>query len=660
MGGALQQILVLLGITVLAVMLLMRLRLPPILGYLVTGLLVGPYGFGWFNNTEETSHLAEFGVVFLLFTLGLEFSLPRLMVMKKEVLVLGSAQVAVTTLVALGLSTLFDVSTEVAIIIGGAFAMSSTAIVAKQLKEQLELHQPHGRLSIGILLFQDIAVVPFIILIASVGGDGGQTLWHDLGMALVKGMIALAIVLAIGRWLLRPLFHEVAKARSAEIFTLAVLLFTLASAWATHEFGLSLALGAFLAGMMLGETEFRHQVEADIRPFRDMLLGLFFVTIGMMVDPYAMEPVIGYVLLGGLSLMVFKLVSITLLGRLVSSNWNASLRAGIVLAHSGEFSFALLTLAIGQDLLGETLAQITLGSIMLSLVFSPVLIRHSGRLASIVQSDQEDIEKDMLEHAVARQELSTKEHVIICGYGRVGQNIARFLEKEGFDYIALDLDPYRVRAARAAGDPVYYGDATHLDVLRAAGLDTARILVQSYYGVEISMKILEQVRGRFPDLPILIRTRDDTHLDKLQAAGATEVVPETLEASLMMSAHVMSFLGVPMRRILKDIQDVREHRYELLRSVFRGQDAQRIDETHALREQLATVEVKETSDAAGRQLQTLNLERFGVVVTGIRRGGILGRQPDPDTELRSGDVLVLFGTPEDLDRAEKEILKRPD
>ncbi|MDX1442178.1 MAG: monovalent cation:proton antiporter-2 (CPA2) family protein [Gammaproteobacteria bacterium] len=660
MGGALQQILVLLGITVLAVMILMRLRLPPILGYLVTGLLVGPYGLGWFDNTEETRQLAEFGVVFLLFTLGLEVSLPRLLVMKKEVLVLGSAQVAVTTLMAVGLSGLFDISPEIAIVIGGAFAMSSTAIVAKQLKEQLELHQPHGRLSIGILLFQDIAVVPFIILIASIGGDGGQSLWEDLGMATVKGAIALAIVLAIGRWLLRPLFHEVAKTRSAEIFTLAVLLFTLASAWATHEFGLSLALGAFLAGMMLGETEFRHQVEADIRPFRDMLLGLFFVTIGMLVNPHAMEPVIGYVLLGAFSLMVFKLVTITLLGRLVSSNWNASLRAGIVLAHSGEFSFALLTLAIGQDLLGESLAQIALGSIMLSMVFSPLLIRHSGRLARFVQSDQEDVEKDMLEHAVARHELNTKDHVIICGYGRVGQNIARFLEKEGFDYIALDLDPYRVRSARAAGDPVYYGDATHLDVLHAAGLDTAKILVQSYYGVEISMKILEQVRGKYPDLPILIRTRDDTHLDKLQSAGATEVVPETLEASLMMSAHVMSFLGVPMRRILKDIQDVREHRYELLRSVFRGQDAQRIDETHALREQLATVKIKENSEAAGRQLQTLNLERFGVVVTGLRRDGILGRQPDPDTELRSGDVLVLFGTPEDLDRAENEILKRPD
>ena len=660
MGGALQQILILLGITVLAVMLLMRLRLPPILGYLVTGLVVGPYGLGWFDNTEETRQLAEFGVVFLLFTLGLEFSLPRLLVMKKEVLVLGSAQVAVTTLVAVGLSNLLDVAPEIAIIVGGAFAMSSTAIVAKQLKEQLELHQPHGRLSIGILLFQDIAVVPFIILIASMGGDGGQSLWHDLGMAVVKGFVALAIVLAIGRWLLRPLFHEVAKTRSAEIFTLAVLLFTLASAWATHEFGLSLALGAFLAGMMLGETEFRHQVEADIRPFRDMLLGLFFVTIGMLVDPAALEPVIGYVLLGGFSLMLFKLVSITLLGRLVSSNWNASLRAGIVLAHSGEFSFALLTLAIGQDLIGNTLAQIALGSIMLSLVFSPLLIRHSGRLARLVQSDQEDVEKDMLEHAVARHELSTKEHVIICGYGRVGQNIARFLEKEGFDYIALDLDPYRVRSARAAGDPVYYGDATHLDVLHAAGLDTAKILVQSYYGVEISMKILEQVRGKYPDLPILIRTRDDTHLDKLQAAGATEVVPETLEASLMISAHVMSFLGVPMRRILKDIQDVREHRYELLRSVFRGQDARRIDETHALREQLGTVQVNENSDAIGRQLKTLNLERFGVVVTAIRRDGILGRQPDPDTELRSGDVLVLFGTPEDLERAEKEILKRPD
>lgn len=659
MGGMLQQVLVLLSITVLAVMLLMRLRLPPILGYLVTGLLVGPYGLGWIENTEDTRLLAEFGVVFLLFTLGLEFSLPRLIVMKKEVLVLGSAQVALTTGVAVLASRLFDVAPEIAVVIGGIFAMSSTAIVAKQLTEQVEITQPHGRLAIGVLLFQDIAVVPFIILIASLSGAADTSLWSDLGMALLKALAVLAVVLVIGRVILRPVFHEIAKARSAELFTLAVLLFTLASAWATHSFGLSLALGAFVAGMMLGETEFRHQVEADIRPFRDMLLGLFFVTIGMLVDPEALAPVLGYVIAGGLGLVVFKLVTITLLSRLVTTDWNAALRAGLVLAHCGEFSFALLTLALSGNLLGDELAQIALGSIMLSMAISPLLIRYNDRLAHLlIPQDEEARDKAKMEFDVSSHQDHLRDHVIICGYGRVGQNIARFLEQEGFEYVALDLDPYRVRTARAAGDPVYYGDATHMDVLNAAGLRDAKIVVQSYFGIETSLKILQQVRKDYPDLPVLIRTRDDTHLDKLQAAGATEVVPETLEASLMMAAHVMTILGVPVRRILKDIQDVREHRYDLLRSVFRGQDAQRIDETHALREQLGTVVIDAAHRAVGKTLGELALEELGVVVNGIRRDGILGRQPDADTTLRAGDTLVLFGTPEALERTEEKLLEK--
>ncbi|HEX7046217.1 MAG TPA: monovalent cation:proton antiporter-2 (CPA2) family protein [Gammaproteobacteria bacterium] len=658
MDSSLNQIIVLLGITVLAVTLLMRLRLPPILGYLVTGVLVGPHGLGWVDNSEDTRLLAEFGVVFLLFTLGLEFSLPRLIVMKKEVLVLGGAQVALTTLVAVLCARLFEVPLDVAIVVGGMFAMSSTAIVVKQLKEQVELAQPHGRLAIGVLLFQDIAVVPFIILIASLSSAGESSLLVDLGLALAKAVAVLAVVFATGRLLLRPAFQEIAKSRSPELFTLMVLLFTLTAAWTTHAFGLSLALGAFVAGMMLGETEFRHQVEADIRPMRDMLLGLFFVTVGMLVDFEALMPVLGYVIAGGLGLVLFKAATVTLLSRLVTTDWNAALRAGIVLAQGGEFGFALLTLALAGQLLPLPLAQVALGSILLSMVISPLLIRHNEAIAHrVLPRDNEGREKAMLEHDVSAHHVQARDHVIIVGYGRVGQNVARFLEQEGFEYIALDLDPYRVRSARAAGDTVYFGDATHPDILRAAGIDHARVLVQSYFGFETSMKVLDQVKKLRPDLPVLVRTRDDTNLDKLQAAGATEVVPETMEASLMMSAHVMTLLGVPVRRILRDIQEVRANRYNLLRSVFRGQNAQRIETNHTLREQLATIDVNPGDYAVGKHLEELKLDDLAVIVSGVRRDGILGRQPGPETEIRENDTLILFGTPEDIDRAEERLLK---
>ncbi|MBW3568271.1 MAG: cation:proton antiporter [Proteobacteria bacterium] len=515
-----------------------------------------------------------------------------------------------------------------------------------------------GRAAVGLLIFQDLAVVPFIILIASLSGEGSGVLWQDLGLALVKAIAVLAVVFALGRLVLRPVFHEIAKSRSPELFTLAVLLFTLAAAWTTHAFGLSLALGAFVAGMMLGETEFRHQVEADIRPFRDMLLGLFFVTIGMLVDIEQLEPVLPYVLAGGVGLVIFKLATVTLLSRMVTTDWNASFRAGLVLAQGGEFGFALLTLALAVGLLPPELAQIALGSILLSMLASPLLIRYNETIAHrFMPKDNEAREKAKLEHDVSAHHIQARDHVIIVGYGRVGQNLARFLEREGFEFVALDLDPYRVRSARAAGDPVYFGDGTHHDVLQAAGIAHAKVLVQTYFGFETSMRVLEQVKAVRPDLPVLIRTRDDINLDTLQAAGATEIVPETLEASLMMAAHVLTLLGVPVRRILRDIQEVRAHRYDMLRSVFRRRDAQWIDTSHSLREQLSTVEPHAGDYAIGKRLDELKLDDFNVSVTGVRRDGILGRQPGPETEVREHDTLILFGTPEDLERAEDRLMK---
>ena len=348
---------ILLAVTVTVVVMLRRLRLPTIIAYLLTGLLVGPHGLGWIPDNDVIRVFAEYGVVFLLFTLGLEFSLPRLLIMRREVLVLGGAQVAVTTMAAMLLSRFFGVADEAAIIIGGAFAMSSTAIVAKQLGEQMEIGLPHGRLSVGVLLFQDIAVVAFIIYITTLSNESDTGLLTILGLALLKAAAVLVAVIAIGHWLLRPVFHEIARARSAEVFTLAVLLFTLTAAWSTHYFGLSLALGAFLAGMMLGETEFRHQVEADIRPFRDMLLGLYFVTVGMLVNPTLMWPIIHLVLAITAAIMIFKAFITIVLARLITSDWNTATRTGVILAHAGEFSFAILTVAIASGQLIHALFE---------------------------------------------------------------------------------------------------------------------------------------------------------------------------------------------------------------------------------------------------------------------------------------------------------------
>ncbi|MGH8313327.1 MAG: cation:proton antiporter, partial [Gammaproteobacteria bacterium] len=405
----------------------------------------------------------------------------------------------------------------------------------------------------------------------------------------VKGALAVIVILAFGRWLLRPIFHQIAGARSAELFTLAVLLVTLAASWSTAALGLSLALGAFLAGMMLAETEFRHEVEADIRPFRDILLGLFFVTVGMLINPHTIARHWWLLLIAVAAIMLFKAALIALLSRGLGADRGASLRTGIVLAQCGEFGFALLALGLTQGVIRAPVAEFSLAVIVLSMIAGPLLIRVNRGIAERVFPGNDAGDRDRLQHDIGQHQVHAENHVLIVGYGRVGQNVARFLEPEGFEFVALDLDPMRVKRAREAGDPVYYGDGTNSAVLKAAGVEHARAVVISYFQVPTALKILAHVKNFRPDMPVLVRTRDDAELDKLMQAGATEVIPETMESSLMVAAHLLQLLGVPMRKILRNIQEVRAHRYSLLRSVFRGQDALPMDASHAFREQLYTV-----------------------------------------------------------------------
>lgn len=656
-ASVLDAILVLLAVAVIAVAVFRRFNLPPILAYLFVGMLVGPYALNWIPESEGTRFLAEFGVVFLLFTIGLEFSLPQLIAMRREVLGLGGAQVALTALAGGGIAWLFGMPLMAAVVIGGILAMSSTAIVIKQLTEQLEVGSRHGRLSIGVLLFQDVAVIPFLILIPVLASDSDTSVALELGAALLKGLFVIGAMLAIGHWLLRPLFHIIAAQRSSELFTLAALLFALAAAWLTHLFGLSFALGAFMAGMLLGETEFRHQVEADIRPFRDVLLGLFFVTIGMLLDLSALPGIIHWVLLLVVAIIFFKVVLVTVLSRLLGAEPGIALRTGIVLAQGGEFGLALLTLALTEGALAPEASQTVLAAIIITMLLSPFLISSNGAIAKWLYAGSylRNRESQVIEMEGHTENLD--QHVVICGYGRIGQNIARFLDQEDVNYIALDLDPVRVRDARAAGEQVFYGDSTHIENLGAAGIGRAKVLVISFDDISRTMKILQQVKRLWPDLPVLVRTRDDANLDALQQAGATEVVPETLEASLMLASHLLLLLNVPVSRIVRNVQEVRSTRYQMLRGFFHGQEAESLEETTAFRERLQSVELPEGAHAVGCALGTLKLQESDVIVTAVRRGGIKGHQPEPDMVLQADDILVLYGTPEDLAHAETLLLQ---
>lgn len=652
----LEAILILLAAAVVLAAVFRYLRLPQMLAYLAAGILVGPYGLKWIPDTSGTRYLAEFGVVFLLFTVGLEFSLPRLLAMKRLVLGLGSAQVVLSAAVFASIAWWLRVPAEGAVVIGGMLALSSTAIVLKLLIEQLEQNSRHGRAAIGVLLLQDLAVVPFLIFIPALGGgNDGLSVMLALVWALLKAAVVLVGILLFGRWLLRPLFHRIAAVRLREFFVLSVLLVTLASAWLTHISGLSLALGAFLAGMMLGETEYRHQVEADILPFRDVLLGLFFVTVGMMLDLGTVWALAPWVVAAVAAIMLFKVLLVFALGRLFGLEAGVALRTGLVLSQVGEFAFALLLHARHYRLLDEPAAQIVLAAAVISMMLAPLVVRYNGAITrrlvpSYVRSRAGNLE------AIRAEAEHVRGHVIVCGYGRSGQNLAWMLEQEGVPSLALDLDPVRVRDARDAGKPVVYGDATRRDVLEASGLERARALAVTFNDVAAALKVLEITRHIRPDMPVVVRTVDDADLERLYAAGATEVVPESLEGSLMIGSHLLLLLGVPVSRIVKSVRDVRRDRYRMLRGFFHGQDLFEEQQSEAYRERLHSITLTEGARAVGKRLAELRLEELGVSVSAVRRGGIRGPEPSPDTRLVAGDVLVLYGTPEALAEAEKALL----
>jgi CPA2 family monovalent cation:H+ antiporter-2 len=645
------QVLILLAASVCVVAVMRRLALPAILGYLAVGMLLGPFALRLAADNETTRLLADVGVVFLVFTLGLEFSLPRLVAMRREVLGVGGAQVVLTTAaVALVAVRGFGVSAPAALVIGGAIAMSSTAIIIAQLTDQSENNRTHGRIAVAICLFQDLAFPLFLALESALAGRGAGAGAGGIVTAVAIALLGLGLVLAAGRWLLRPLFFAIASVRSAELFSLAVLLAVLASAWATRAVGLSLALGAFLAGMALAETEFRHQVEATIRAYRDVLLGLFFITVGMLLDVRLLVHHLLLVTLVLAGMLVLKAGVVMLAARPAAHSGFKALRTGIVVAQGGEFGFALLTLSLRDALLDAALLQPLLAATVLSMVLSPLLIRHNRRVARLLLRERgPPAPPEAVREARATLAVASREHVIICGFGRVGQNIARVLERGGFEYLALDVDPYRIRTGRQAGDPVMFGDTTQAAVLQGVGVATASCVVVTFADAPIALRVLRAVRSLRGDVPVLVRTQDDSLLGELQAAGATEVVPETFEASLMLLSHLLLLLKVPVSRVVRTVDEIRSDRYGMLREYFPAQG-------DALREELHSVILPPHAWAVGRTIGEFLARGSQAAVSSLRRDGIVGRDPGQDTVLKVGDVVVVCGTPEAVEHAETLLL----
>ncbi len=656
MASTLELILLLLAASVIAVTAFRWVHLPPLLGYLVVGVAIGPHALSLIPDSEGMRRLAEFGIVFLMFSIGLEFNLATLFSMRRAVFGLGLAQVALTVGAVVVAAPFAGFAWQPALAIGGALAMSSTAIVMRLLSERMQLDTPHGRDIVGVLLFQDLAVVPLLIVIPAIA-YGGDELPRQLALALTKAAIVLGIVLFLGHRLMRPWLHVVAGRRSHELFILNVLLVTLGLAWLTELAGLSLALGAFLAGMLIAETPYRHQVDEDIKPFREVLLGLFFVTMGMKLDVRVVLQDAPLVLLLAVAPVAFKLALVAGLARLFGSGPGTALRIGLALAHAGEFGLVLVIQASDVGLLGRDFSQLVVAAMLISMLASPFVVQASDRIV-LRWASSEWMLKSLELHRIAVQSLSTERHVIVCGYGRTGQRLAHLLEQERIRYIALDLDPERVRQAGAAGDTVVYGDASHREALVAAGLSRASALVVTFADTARALKILHHAHDVNPALPVVVRTLDDADLDRLLAAGAAEVVPETFESSLMLGSHALMLVGVPLTRVVRRIRDVRAHRYNLLRGFYRGESDEAGDPDEARSPRLRSIALVPGAGAAGRRLGDLALDAIGVTVTAIRRRETRATYPGPDTELSEGDVVVLMGGPEELATAEARLLER--
>jgi len=623
------QLLLLLLVSLGAAALFLRIKLPAVLGYLLVGVATGPSAFALVRDIETIRQLAELGVVLLLFTIGLQFSLPALARMRGALLGLGGAEVVIAAVATIGVALWLDVALPGAIVLGGVVAMSSTALVTKQLSDQYELGEPHGRAALGILLFQDIAVVPFLVVVSGLALSGGEGIGLALGLALLKGAVAIAAILAAGR--------------------LTALAVALAAAWFTSIFGLSPALGAFVAGMMLGESAFRHTIEAEIRPFRDVLLALFFITIGMLLDLSVLPIGWPWILLLFSGLVIFKFVLVLALGWIARMPARTAVRTALVLAHGGEFGFAILTLAFNTQLLPESYGQVVLAALLLSMAFAPLALRFNEPLTRFLEPRGSGSGGAMPDPPPEPREG----HVIIVGFGRVGQLVARLLDQGGYTWTAFDIDPVRVHNARDAGAHVHHGDGTQLDVLRSAGADRARALALTLDNHDAVLAAVHRIRHALPDLPILARTRDDSCLAELREAGATEVVPETLEAGLMVASHVLLLLGESTDTVLGQLREIRHNRYHLLRALFPGaHDADPGQST------LRAVQLPADGRAIGRALSQLRLEADGVNVPQVQRAGRILEPPAPDLELAAGDVVILAGTPEQLDRAEAHLVHR--
>lgn len=558
----LYDVLIFLLAAVAIVPLLKRLGASSVLGYLAAGIIIGPFGLAIIRDSESAHTLAEFGVVFLLFMIGLELSVRRLQPLRRYVFGLGFLQVLITGSIIGGIAWTLGTSKEAAAIIGSGLALSSTAFVLQLLKEKGELTSRFGQVSFSILLLQDIAVVPFLILVALLG-EGEGSFINAIGIAILKAVVALALVIGFGRLLLRPFYRLIARTESSELFVATTLLTVLGTGWLVSLGGLSMALGAFLAGLLLAETEYRHQVEADIRPFRGLLLGLFFMTVGMSMDFTLIQTNLAQIGLLVSALLIGKTIITALLCRSFGLSASMSVKIGMLLSQGGEFGFIIFAAASALGLLSPEITQVLLATVALTMLLTPAMVFAGNYFSKVMSGRDKKLVSELKEKGP-----KLKDHVIIAGFGRVGQTVARILKAAGIPYIGIDLDPDRVLKCRKNGMNVFFGDASQIEILKNVGAGRARAAAITIDLPDQANKILSALHEYTPKLQLFVRARDLQHSRQLKNEGVTAAVPETIEASLQLGGMVLNSTGVSPKKVAAILQEFRKADYAKLEKII--------------------------------------------------------------------------------------------
>ena len=633
-----------------------RINLPPILAYLCAGVFAGPQIFNFFADSEQMHLAAEVGIVFLLFTLGLEFSLAKLIAMRRLVFGVGGGQMLLTTSFFAALAVLMGQSVTTAIIIGAMLALSSTAIVIKTIDEQGRLNTKRSQIAVSILLFQDIAVVPLLIAIPLLASDSEQSIAIAMLFAFLKGVIVVAVLLSVGKWLLPTIFNEVAKSRTDELFVLCTLVIALLAAGATYAFGLSMALGAFLAGMMLSESQYRHQLEADIRPFRDILMGLFFVTVGMQLNLSVLTTQFHWIVLGLIVLLLVKVVMIRLAAIVNQADAQDGWAAGLKLSQMGEFSFVLAALALENRLIDEYTSSLIICIGVISMALTPWLISKSSDIASYLAKSPEPSATPVSFEAVDKEQSTQSADVLILGFGRVGQSISKMMKLEKLSYHVIDIDPIRVQESRLAGEHIFYGDAAYKSILLTAQIQQVKLVIITFDNHDKALKVINTITSITPDISIIVRTRKDYKMDDLYNAGAKQVVPEMQEGSLMLISQVLHYAGVPMSRILKRIRNERKKGYVHMHGFYPGETTEISYDTKDKLEFMHAVVITEDAYAVGKSIEDLDIVRRRVNIIAVRRNNVEISMPESDFVLLTHDVLVISGKPRRVERIEKFLL----